>query len=74
MYNDEHAAAWKRIVDYVHARTPAKIGMQLGHAGPKGSTQLGWEDADEPLPDGNWPLIAPSRCRLRPAATRCRAR
>jgi anthraniloyl-CoA monooxygenase len=44
----------------VHERTPARIGMQLGHAGPKGSTQLGWEDADEPLHDGNWPLIAPS--------------
>ncbi len=60
MYNEEHKAAWKRIVDYVHGRTPARIGMQLGHAGPKGSTQLGWEDADEPLLSGNWPLVAPS--------------
>jgi anthraniloyl-CoA monooxygenase len=60
MYKAEHKAAWKRIVDYVHQRTPAKIAMQLGHAGPKGSTQLGWEDADEPLPAGNWPLLAPS--------------
>ncbi|HLY30464.1 MAG TPA: bifunctional salicylyl-CoA 5-hydroxylase/oxidoreductase, partial [Ktedonobacterales bacterium] len=60
MYRREHVAAWKRIVDYVHARTPAKIALQLGHAGPKGSTQLGWEDADEPLLEGNWPLIAPS--------------
>ncbi len=60
MYAPEHRAAWKRIVDYVHAHTPAKIGMQLGHAGPKGSTQLGWEEADEPLAGGNWPLIAPS--------------
>jgi anthraniloyl-CoA monooxygenase len=60
MYRDEHRVAWKRIVDYVHERTPAKIAMQLGHAGPKGSTQLGWEEADEPLPAGNWPLIAPS--------------
>jgi anthraniloyl-CoA monooxygenase len=60
MYKDEHKAAWKRIADYVHRRTPAKIAMQLGHAGPKGSTQLGWEDADEPLPSGNWPLVAPS--------------
>ena len=56
----EHATAWKRIVDYVHAQTPAKIAMQLGHAGPKGSTQLGWEASDEPLAEGNWPLIAPS--------------
>jgi anthraniloyl-CoA monooxygenase len=60
MYRPEHQAAWARIVDYVHSRTPAKIGIQLGHAGPKGSTQLGWEESDEPLPEGNWPLIAPS--------------
>jgi len=60
MYRDSHRTAWRRIVDYVHARTPAKIALQLGHAGPKGSTQLGWEDADEPLREGNWPLLAPS--------------
>jgi anthraniloyl-CoA monooxygenase len=60
LWNDAQADAWTRIVDYVHARTRAKIALQLGHAGPKGSTQLGWEDADEPLPSGNWPLIAPS--------------
>ncbi len=60
MYKPEHKAAWTRIVDYVHTRTPAKIAMQLGHAGPKGSTQLGWEEDGEPLPDSNWPLIAPS--------------
>jgi len=44
----------------VHAETDAKIGMQLGHSGPKGSTQLGWEEPDAPLPDGNWPVIGPS--------------
>ena len=60
MYTLEHRDAWQRIVNYVHSRTPAKIALQLGHAGPKGSTQLGWEDADEPLLEGNWPLIAPS--------------
>jgi anthraniloyl-CoA monooxygenase len=60
MYREEHKAAWKRIVDYIHQRTPAKIALQLGHAGPKGSTQLGWEDADEPLSTGNWALLAPS--------------
>jgi anthraniloyl-CoA monooxygenase len=75
MYRDEHRAAWRRIVDYVHSRTPAKIALQLGHAGPKGSTQRGWEAADEPLPDGgdpvtgerNWPLIAPSAVAYGPA-------
>jgi anthraniloyl-CoA monooxygenase len=60
LYKAEHAAAWARIVEFVHARTHAKIALQLGHAGPKGSTQLGWEQADEPLPEGNWPLVAPS--------------
>jgi anthraniloyl-CoA monooxygenase len=60
MYRPEHINAWRRIVDYVHERTPARIAMQLGHAGPKGSTQRGWEEMDEPLPVGNWPLIAAS--------------
>src|SRR5450755_3809067 len=60
MYLPEHRDAWRRIVSYVHTRTPAKVGLQLGHAGPKGSTQLGWEEGDEPLREGNWPLIAPS--------------
>jgi anthraniloyl-CoA monooxygenase len=60
LWNEEQAAAWKRIVEFVHTRSSAKLGLQLGHAGPKGSTQLGWEEIDEPLPNGNWPLIAPS--------------
>jgi anthraniloyl-CoA monooxygenase len=60
MYDDAHVAAWRRIVDFVHAGSKAKIALQLGHAGPKGSTRLMWEGMDVPLPDGNWPLIAPS--------------
>jgi anthraniloyl-CoA monooxygenase len=60
LYAPEHEAAWTRIVEFVHAETDARIGMQLGHSGPKGSTQLGWEDADAPLLDDNWPVIGPS--------------
>ncbi len=60
MYKEEHVTAWRRIVDFVHGHSSAKIAMQLGHAGPKGSTQLGWEQMDAPLASGNWPLIAPS--------------
>jgi anthraniloyl-CoA monooxygenase len=60
MYRDEHVAGWTRIVDFVHAHTQAKIALQLGHAGPKGSTQRGWEEADEPLADDNWSLLGPS--------------
>ena len=60
LYNDAQSAAFKRIVDFVHTQSSAKIGMQLGHSGPKGSTQVGWEGTDEPLPAGNWPLLAAS--------------
>jgi anthraniloyl-CoA monooxygenase len=60
LYKPEHAAAWQRIVDFVHRESAAKIGIQLAHAGRKGSTRLAWEGIDEPLADGNWPLVAPS--------------
>ncbi|MCW1967455.1 MAG: bifunctional salicylyl-CoA 5-hydroxylase/oxidoreductase [Anaerolineae bacterium] len=60
MYAPEHIPAWKRIVNYVHRHSQSKIALQLGHAGPKGSTQVGWAQADEPLPSGNWPLLAAS--------------
>ena len=61
LYSDAHVAAWQRIVSYVHARSQAKIGMQLGHAGRKGSTVLPWEGGpDEALRKGGWELIAPS--------------
>jgi anthraniloyl-CoA monooxygenase len=60
IWNDDQAASWKRIVDYIHTRTPAKFALQLGHAGPKGATKLEWEGANEPLASGEWPLIGPS--------------
>jgi anthraniloyl-CoA monooxygenase len=60
LYAPEHEAAWKRLVDFVHAETTAKICCQIGHSGRKGSTQLGWEEMDAPLPEGNWETLAPS--------------
>ncbi len=60
LYAPEHEAAWRRIVDFVHAESPAKICMQIGHSGRKGSTQLGWEEMDAPLPDGNWEVMSAS--------------
>jgi len=60
LYAPEHEVAWKRLTDFVHAETSARICAQLGHSGPKGSTQLGWEEMDAPLKVGNWPLIAAS--------------
>ncbi len=60
MYAPGHEQAWRRIVDFVHRETDAKICCQLGHSGPKGSTQLGWEEMDAPLPEGNWPVMSAS--------------
>jgi anthraniloyl-CoA monooxygenase len=60
MWNGGHVAAWKRIVDFVHANSKAKICLQLGHSGGKGSTRLGWEGNDVPLDDGNWPVMSAS--------------
>ncbi|WP_458410616.1 oxidoreductase, partial [Bordetella pertussis] len=60
LWNDEQAGAFGRIVDFVHGNSAARIGIQLGHAGRKGSTQLGWQQMDHPLPEGNWPLLSAS--------------
>jgi anthraniloyl-CoA monooxygenase len=61
IWSAEQTAAWARIVAFVHAQSDAAICLQLGHAGPKGATKLGWEGMDEPLDaDAAWPLIAPS--------------
>ena len=67
LYNEPQMLALKRIVDFSHASgNGVKMGLQLGHSGPKGSTQVGWEHTDEPLPTGNWPLIAASAVSFGP--------
>lgn len=60
LWNEQQRDGWKRIVDFVHGSTDAKIAMQLGHAGPKGSTRVPWEGDDQPLASGNWPLLSAS--------------
>ena len=60
IWNDAQMSAWKRIVDFVHGNSRAKMALQIGHAGRKGSTRLAWDGIDLPLDAGNWPLIAPS--------------
>ncbi len=73
MYQPEHAAAWKKIVDFVHDRSHARICMQLAHAGRKGSTKAPWQGEDEPLDAGNWPLISASAIAYKPASQTPRA-
>ena len=62
MWTDEHEARWADIVRFIHGNSTAKVAVQLGHAGRKGSTQLGWEQADHPIADAeaNWPLVSAS--------------
>ena len=60
LWNDEQQTAWARIVSFVHTGTRAKIALQLGHSGPKGSTRVPWEGEDVPLTGGNWPLLSAS--------------
>ncbi|MDE0698798.1 MAG: bifunctional salicylyl-CoA 5-hydroxylase/oxidoreductase [Boseongicola sp.] len=60
LYAPEHDAAWSRLTAFVHAETDAKICSQIGHSGRKGSTQLGWETMDAPLPRHNWELVSAS--------------
>ena len=59
LWDDNQQHAFKRITDFVHQNN-AYIGLQLGHSGAKGSTQLGWDAIDEPLLEDNWPLMAAS--------------
>ncbi len=66
LYTSPQVDAWRRVTDFVHTQSDAKIGVQLGHAGRKGSTKLMWEGIDQPLESGNWPVVAPSPVPYRP--------
>ncbi|MFI5686509.1 bifunctional salicylyl-CoA 5-hydroxylase/oxidoreductase [Streptomyces sp. NPDC051636] len=69
LYTGRQTEAWRRITDFVHTHAPGTaIGVQLGHSGRKGSTRLMWEGIDEPLPDGNWPLVAASPLPYKPGS------
>jgi anthraniloyl-CoA monooxygenase len=60
LWTDEQEAQWKRIVDFVHSTSAAKICLQLGHAGRKGATKLMWDGMDRPLADGAWDIVSAS--------------
>jgi anthraniloyl-CoA monooxygenase len=69
LYTEAQGDAWGRIVDWVHTQTDAHIGMQLGHAGAKGATHIGWEGIDQPLDSGGWPLISASAQQYLPGVS-----
>ncbi|MGQ0510746.1 MAG: bifunctional salicylyl-CoA 5-hydroxylase/oxidoreductase [Betaproteobacteria bacterium] len=60
LWNEAQRDAFRRITDFCHANSKAKLCLQIGHSGPKGSTQLGWEKMDRPLETGNWPVVSAS--------------
>ena len=60
IFSEEQERGWARITQFVHAMSTAKIGIQLGHAGRKGSTKRMWEGIDQPLEEGNWPTVSAS--------------
>src|SRR3546814_9012840 len=60
LWSDTQIAPWRRINDFIHRTPGARICLQIGHAGSKGSTRVAWEGIDKPLEGGNWPLVAPS--------------
>ena len=69
LWNEAHRDAWARIVRFVHEYSPAKIGLQLGHSGGKGATKKMWEGVDQPLPSGEWPLMAASEQQYLPGVS-----
>ena len=60
LYAAEHENQWLKLTKFIHEETSAKICCQIGHAGRKGSTQLGWEKMDAPLKKNNWPILSAS--------------
>jgi anthraniloyl-CoA monooxygenase len=68
LWTDEQRDSWARITAFVHERSTARIGLQLGHSGRKGSTRLMWEGMDEPLQEGGWEVTGPSPVRYGPGS------
>ncbi len=60
LWNEEQASGWRRLVQFVHGNSAAKVGIQIGHAGRKGATKLAWNGIDQPLDEGGWPLLSAS--------------
>jgi anthraniloyl-CoA monooxygenase len=61
LWNEAQRDGWQRIASFVHANSDAKIALQLGHAGAKGSTRVPWDKGEDlPLNQGNWPLLSAS--------------
>ena len=65
IWNTAQRDEWRRIADFTHANSQAKLCMQIGHAGGKASTRVAWEGMDLPLTEGNWPIVSASPIKYR---------
>ena len=60
IWDTEQRDSWRRIVDFIHGQG-AKAGIQLAHAGRKGSTHRDWSGRGSVgLDEGGWATVAPS--------------
>ena len=67
LYAPEHEAAWTRLARFIHAETSARLCIQIGHSGRKGSTCVPWDGGiDAPLAADNWETLAPSAIPYKP--------
>jgi 2,4-dienoyl-CoA reductase-like NADH-dependent reductase (Old Yellow Enzyme family) len=66
IYLDAHVASWRPIVDFIKSQG-AVPGMQLAHAGRKGSTAVPWSGGKAVAPhNGGWEPVAPSAVAFEP--------
>ncbi|HEX8951665.1 MAG TPA: FAD-dependent monooxygenase, partial [Polyangia bacterium] len=66
LYTPAHVAGWRRIVEFVHRFSTAKIGLQLAHAGRKGACDLPWRGGRALPEEVAWPILGPSPIAFRP--------
>jgi anthraniloyl-CoA monooxygenase len=60
LWSDAQEEEWRGLVGFIHESTPAKIALQLGHAGRKGSTNVPELGENLPMAEGNWPVFSAS--------------
>src|SRR5690606_26897265 len=66
LWNPEQAQASRPITEFIHEQG-AVAGIQLAHAGRKGSTQVPWEGrAEVSIEQGGWQPMGPSALRFNP--------
>lgn len=61
LWSDDHIEPQKRVMNFCRRYGGAKMGIQLYHAGRKGSVTVAWQGLKPiPLEQGGWQISAPS--------------